>query len=512
MLTIESCRTVPPLTRFARAMARLVGVGATLGIGLSALQIWDVLPRFVANNELKMSLRLHLLSWFFAPLLLLPAVVSVVVVCRVNDPRRLFTLETWARRLSPLTLVGLLPLLMHGKMWEGKPLLFLVTTLTCTLIAYGSLRSISLSATSVDVRRVFRFIDSSLPVRLTAWAPWVVLAAFMAAVVAAAVGSLPTPPSVAQHVSTASSFHQAIRVLGHGGLLAVPFVSSGKFVVGSSLHHLVFLLLTAMAALPLYAWASKRVGRGMALGLAVFYLSFPPLLSVGGRAPLSLGVAAGCFFSAAYAWESRRYWMAAIATLLMLLVHEQTAAWLLCLCVYWGIEQRRHASVAPWLAAALVGYFVAVGWVVLPAIGVEPYGDKMRSLWAASTPGMGSALETLFANPARALSRWCEQRDLVFWLSVIVPFAFFPIKGKTWFLWAIPFAWFGVVATGHTPPPTLTEPTISHFIVMGFAAAVTTLDGLTRSGRRGLAWATWLTWAFALLPCVQRAGCLWQAP
>jgi uncharacterized membrane protein len=278
------------------------------------------------------------------------------------------------------------------------------------------------------------------------------------------------------------------------------------------INSFVVLTLIFGAAFPLYAWTKSRLSTLPALLVALAYLSFPSLLTAGVAQALPLGAAAGFFFLAITAWEQRRYAVAAVATVFMVSVHEQTVFWLVVVGVYLA-QRGRPLRLFPLAAFGLLAYFSWVAARLLPGFGFEPYGERFHGLWSVNTPGLLPALRTVFDNPVHALMKLSEQRDMTVWLLLMVPFALLPLRDKRWVLWVLPFILFGLVALGHPPDASLTHPSIAHFIVLGFVAAVSALESMRHGdGGNARVWAALLTWLFALVPCVHQFGCAWLAP
>jgi hypothetical protein len=117
------------------------------------------------------------------------------------------------------------------------------------------------------------------------------------------------------------------------------------------------------------------------------------------------------------------------------------------------------------------------------------------------------------ANPAHALVRFAEQREIVFWLLILVPLALIPLRSRMWLLWFAPFLWFSVVCTGRLPGTSLNIPGIAHLVVLGFAAQLLALEQLLARGTDKAHFRAALgAWVFALVPCVYQSGCLWLSP
>jgi hypothetical protein len=512
MMKTESLRTVPILTRFAWAVATLAGVGAAFGLGLSALHIGDILPEFVATNAMKLSARMVLIKWLFGSMLVVPGVVAGVVLLRVSDPNRLGTYERWASRLAPFSAFGLWPMLFHGTLWKGKTLLFLVATLTSTLLVYGSLRNFQPWQVCSELRLIFQSIRRRTSERWVALVPWVVLGVSIFFVLRHQLTNEDFTVAREYHGRHVATYQAALRQLGHGGFFGVPFVLITQLRQPGTFNSAWVLFAISAAALPLYAWAKNRLATLPSLLVALAYLSFPSLLTAGVKEPLPLGVAAAFFFLAVWAWEKHRYLLAALAAMCMLSIHEQTAFWLLAVGVYLAQKQR------PFKCFGVVGFFFLAYffWIALrflPGIGIETYGKDFHSLWAGKEHGIIPAIVTVFVNPVHALMKLADQKDLLVWLLLVVPFALLPLFDKRWVLWVMPFTWFGIVATGHFPNATLTQSSVTHFVVMGFVAVISVLESLRRDpdGKARL-WAALLTWGFALVPCVYQFGCAWLSP
>jgi hypothetical protein len=404
-------------------------------------------------------------------------------------------------------------MLLHNDVWKDRTLLFLTATLTSTLLVWGSLRNLTPWRLPDALRLIARALRAKLPARFFTFLPWFLLVLVVSFAVVRGLND-----SMLMHVRLPRDFKgttvaAGIRYLGHGGVLAVPlvFIAKLRTPLSSAINTFTALTLVAGAALPLYAWAKSRLGSFPAFVVALLYLSFPPLLTVVAKSVLPLGCAALFFFVAAQAWEKRKFALAIVVTLFMLAVHEQSAFWLLCLCVY--LARKEPASrLFPVLVLAPIAYFIGIGGWLLPSFGTDPYGEGFHGLWSTPSPGMLSALLTLFKNPVYVLARFSEQRAFTFWFLMLVPFAMMPLRGRLWLLWALPFTWFGIVAIGRFPDPSLSHPSVAHFVVMGFVAAVTALESIRREQGKARVWAALLTWVFAIVPCIYQFGCLWLSP
>lgn len=503
------------LTRVIHGAARLAGVGASFGIGIGTCVLGDKAAAFAANNAMSMSARMVLLKWLFGCLCLLPAVVAFVVSLQIGTTDRVRRFENVSKAVAPLTGIGLAPLLFHSQIWKGKVELFLLANLLISLLVWRTLRNVRfrLSGPAVD------WLSYSLRRRLpTSALPWVLLAVIASLVLLLGHGlssgamiagrSVPSSPLL-----PSTTLVGGLMKLGHGGVLGIPFVKVPWLQRSGALGPLVVMGLTVSAAFSLFAWSRLHLGTLAAGIVALLYLSFPHLAVVGSTAPLPLGAGAVFFFGAAWAVEKRRFVVAAACCVLLLMVHEQAALWLVCLGAYLAYR-RPTVKGARLLVLLPLIYFVWVALVALPGLHIEAYTSQYRSMWNAEEPGLVHALTALVKNPAYALLRLCGEREAYFWLLLLVPFALLPLANARGTLWLLPFIFFGVVSVGHFPREDLSSMSVSHFVVLGFAATVLNLAERKRASccsRAGL-WQALLTFCFALSATVFQIGCFWLKP
>jgi hypothetical protein len=510
MSTIEIDRATPGLARFARAFAVLAGVGASFGMGASLLSLGPKLASFAADNRLALSARMELLRILFLAMFGLPSVVFVVVTMRVGDPRRLVTFERVARWFALLTPLGLWPLLLQERLWKGKTFLFLAANFACSLLVWAATRHLDDLRGWSSFREMARFAEERIPARVRGWAPVVVLIAAVCWVVYRGMQGDGIPNARPLRDLSTLTWIGGFKRLGHGGILSLPFVLPPLGRWGAKLAALSSLVLVASAAIPIFLLCRRRFGAFSALIVALGYLSLPEhlLVSVGNALPL--GAAAVFFFWAVHAWERKRPLAFALATVLMLAVHEQTATWLLCFGIHVAYRERNGKG-AIWLASFAALYFSVLAFVVLPRLGVDTYDAKFRSLLLNETPGLSAFVGALLTNPAHALLRFCGQTELEFWLVLFVPLALLPLRSPHWVLWLCPFFLFGVLGIASYPGVRPSHSSVAHFIVLGFMAAVGGLEALRceeRSRFRGAL----LTWIFALVPSIYHLGTLWLEP
>jgi hypothetical protein len=512
----ESSR-IHPLTRLVRAAALFAAQGASIGFALDTVRMWSRLPDFATTNKIAASERMQLVVWLVLPAAVWGAFSLAWAVLRSDTwSRRLDALEHSAWRHSWVIGMGLLPVLMHPTLWQSRALPFLVATGTASLVAWGAFRvsqKVAKRETTfvAQLKCAGQYAASLLPMRLKVLAPLGVIGLVVLYAMVRGVwleGELASQRS-GDHVVVAQSLRHAFSILGHGGWLGLPIVLV-EFLRPPSHAHVVFWsLCVGLSAFPLYFWARNRLGVPMALAVALIYLSMPLLRTIGRTELLPLGVAAGAFFLAVLEWERKRISLAIVLTLLAVGIHEQAALWFACFGIHMSLSPRT-AQLGRWLTTASCAYFIVVAFVVLPFLELDLYQTAFKGLWGSKSVGLYETIRVALTNPAYVLSRWFELQGLAFWLTLFVPFAFLPMAARDWLLWMVPGVVLSIAAAGRCPTLPAAWGSLAHFVVLGFAASVTTLSRLKGEPRtRRHANAAAMAWVFAAIPSVYQLGGLW---
>lgn len=515
--------SVPALTRLVRASALLAAQGASIGFAINTLWMWSRIGDFVGTNKIASSDRKVILACLIAPAIAWAALGLAVAILKPKRHQHLSSLERLAQRCSWLIAIGFMPVLLHPTLWKNRTLMFLISTGVATLVTWWSIRvtqkglrsghaprESSPQPESSQWQKIVSFAGSLVPDRLRTLAPMFVIFALVIFIVVRGVWIDPAAvPRVTPAPTGATSLRQAFVILGHGGWLGIPFAFLQAFRPPGHAHLVLWAAGVSLAAFPLYLWAKHYLGTTLALFVSLVYLSTPVLRILGQTELIPLGLAAGLFFWAAAEWERDRLERAIVLSFLTVGVHEQAALWFACFGIYLTFSGRSVGR-GRWLALGSLGYFALIAFALLPSLGQDAYGHGFRGMWGAHAVGLIETLKVAVSNPAYVLVRWLELQGLQFWLALFVPFAFIPVCGKRWVLWAVPGLIFGLIGPGHSPKLPLTAGVLSHFVVLGFVASVTTLGRLRATVQtRPQAHAAVIAWVFALIPSVYQLGGLW---
>ncbi|HVY40618.1 MAG TPA: hypothetical protein VHM31_21920, partial [Polyangia bacterium] len=144
--------TLPPLTRAVRALGFLTAEGASLGLAGWFVRVQDRLLPYVTSNALPPRARKFVIGDIAAGALLLPLIGLVAILWKRLGG--LGAVERVARRLAPLSLIGLVPLFFNWELWyQGRELTFL-GLVSVFLLGLQGLWRVSLEAGPILPARV----------------------------------------------------------------------------------------------------------------------------------------------------------------------------------------------------------------------------------------------------------------------------------------------------------------------------------------------------------------------
>ena len=455
--TLDPARIWPLFARASGLLAATAGAVA-LGLGLR----W---PRLSAGsyswqNQVDHAVRLRLLQVVVAAALA-AAVVGTLWFLRhrraVDAADRLFW---FARRASPLGPLSWLPWFCQWQLWQGHDLVHLLLVLlevtalgACVAAAAragwsaGELRLWARGHTSRWLRATAGLV-SEIGQRRIFWLGVVALAA-------SAYALWFSYHTVVWHRSVRSGYDLAIEDnilwnLLHGGpfFKAAPTLGPHGSHFGRHATLISYLLLPfyalhqsaetllvlqscliAAAALPLFAFAERRLGGPSAALVALIYLMHPALQQANLFEVHYLKFGLPFFWLGLWLLDAGKTGAALLAALLTLTVREDVATWVPLLGL-WAI----FAGRAPRLGLALVllgGIYVgAVKFTIMPALlrGHDDLLFMYQGLLPAGRTSFAWVLATVLGNPAFTLGALLAPSKLTFLLQILVPLACLPLR------------------------------------------------------------------------------------
>jgi uncharacterized membrane protein len=471
------------------ALGILGGVSASLANLVATFVVVDKKP-FYLHNKLDPANRASL--W----LLMLAGVVGTVLpllgLVLFSRGRAAPAIVRLADRVCPLIIAGLLPSLFAYEIWSSQPLTYLM------------LLSFSVLLTEQLVTRWVRGLPElgrswarvrSFP-RLGRWLPLTI-------VIAAAIGYAVffSYYTLLNHRRFGTSaFDLGINVNWcFNALHGRPFrctvlfgPDGGNFLAGHAIFAMflwlpfyaihpgpeMFLIyqsvMCGIAAIPLYLLAKQLLPRAGAVVVALAYLLFAPLHGPNFYDFHELPVALPFHFLLYLAVAKERYRWVPLLTIVLYAHREDVSVGLTILGIFLmlsGVRPKVGAALA--LISPLV--FVAIKFVLMPAMGSWWFAGIYKDLQPAGSDGYGPVVQTILINPAYALSTLLREEKLVYFLHLFAPLVFLPLRKPALVLLALPGFFFTLMTTGYPPTVSIAFQYTTHWIPYLFLATVLSL-------------------------------------
>lgn len=248
--------------------------------------------------------------------------------------------------------------------------------------------------------------------------------------------------------------------------------------------------IVALTAVPLYAFAARRLGEPLALLFAIALLLMPaveqPNFYDFHFVPLGMLCVMTVIALAdrmAFAGDPRRRWpvLLGVALAVALLAREDVAFGLGILgVVLWASGGAPRAGVL--VAAVSFAWYGVMRFVVMPRFGEMWFVDIYRALQAPGTTGAGGVVQTLLTNPGFVLRKLWTIERLRYLLELSVPLAFLWLRRPWLALAALPGLPFTLLVTDRDPLFSTAFQYVYHWIPYIFAASVLGLEALGAGG------------------------------
>ena len=191
----------------------------------------------------------------------------------------------------------------------------------------------------------------------------------------------------------------------------------------------------ALGAVPVYAWARKRLGsRAAGLAFALAYLLFPALQAANLTEFHASPLAVPLLLAALYFGEGRRHGWLALFTFLSLTVKEEVALVVFMLGLYlFFVVRDRKAGAA--VAAAGLAWFAVATFGIIAHHSRQFYGSVAAEgsiyfkRYTHLGGGLGSILQALVARPAEVLALLGTEERLAYWARILAPVGFLAALG-----------------------------------------------------------------------------------
>jgi len=507
----------PRLTAALSGLGVLAFVGFSLGLCLWELESSSALLGFVTTNGPSRALGRRALLFAASG----SAIFSLLALA-ILAWRRLLrgeAIERLGRRVSPLALAALLPLMFRWRFWQdSREVVFLLLVL---VLVFATQKLVQAALATEPVFGRPRFLDRILADFAVlgrwgvAWLPFAIVVA-VAVVYASYFGY----HTVVHHRNVLSSSldlgleENVIWNALHSGALfkTTPYGGPAGNLVGEHAAYLSYVIapiygihqsaetililqaaLIGGAAIPLYLVARKYLGPWLSCLVAVWYVFYPPLhgsnlydFHYPPLAPFFL------WFTLYFAL-SRRAVLTFIFAVLTLSVREDISLGL-TICGLFLMLTNRQARTGLYLAGAGALYFVAMKMVIMPLQrgGSEAFIHQYAGLVPDGSKGFSGVMKTVLGNPVFTLGVLLERDKLIYMLEIFLPLAFIPLRRPIGILCCVPGFLFTLLSTGYRPLYQISFQYTAHWTAYLFIALVANLAWMgreaARRGRAGTAW------------------------
>ncbi len=475
--------------------------GASLALGLFfALRGDTIVSPYVWSNTLLPRPRMLLLVAMFGTGAVLSGAGGLALVLRRISACRLVEI---GRRLSPLALAGLLPLLFQYRLWSGRDLQFLALLSLVTLAGLPAVRA-CLAAPPVFPR--LRLGARLVP--LAQRIPWTAVVLLGAAGYAAYFSfhtlhfhlntntrsfDLGLEENVLWNIVHGGHLFKGSPMFGPEGGYAgwhVPFIGyvlAGLYALHQHASTLLVVqsVLVGAAAVPLYGFSRRLVGAPSAALIALAYLLYPAVHGPNLYDFHYLTIAPVFLWASAWALEVRRDRLLWLVVPLTLSVREDVAAGLAVLGAFFVLSGRRPRAGLIVTGVATV-YFVAMKFVLMPIMANHSaFVYIYQGLLPAGENTFGAVLKTVLGNPAFTLGTLLEREKLVYLLQFLAPLGFLPLRRPIVLLLLVPGFFFTLLSTGYPPTVSITFQYAMHWTMFLFLALPVVIEHM-RQGAEGL--------------------------
>lgn len=507
----------PRLSAALSGTAVLTLAGFSLGLCLWELRSASYLFDFVISNGPSYERGLAAVAWAVAG----AAAVPVFFFALLAGKRRLGgpVIERLARRLSPLVLAALVPLLLRWQLWQNeREWTFLLLVL---LLVFGAQKLLQIAFGTPPVFERPAFVQAllndgaSLLRSRARGLPFVLVVLAVAAY--AAFFSYST---VVHHRNVLSSSldlaleENVIWNAWHSGALfrTTPYGGPTGNLVGEHAAYLSYAiapfyaihksaetllvlqsLLIGGAAIPLYLVARRYLGPWLSGLVAIAYIFYPPVHGSNLYDFHYPPLAPFFLWFTFYFVLARRNVLAAVFAVLTLSVREDVSVGLAILGLLLVLTERRTKA-GLWLAGAGVAYFVAMKLVIMPLQrgGHEAFIHQYAGLVPEGSRGFSGVMKTVLGNPVFTLGVVLEKDKLLYLLQIFLPLAFFPLRRPVGLLCCVPGFLFTLLSTGYRPLYQISFQYTAHWTSYLFIVLIVNLAWLGRQslprGHAGAAW------------------------
>ncbi len=479
-------------------LAGLIAAGVTATAQLTAGKAW--VPGFIRENDLGMAARMLFLGSLGVSLLLGAAIAAGLLLWGRRRNWGATWLEPWCWWLSPLIVAAVFPIFLRFTPWQDRHA-DLLLCVAGTLFPLEFLLRRSFGAVPAPVSRVTARIVQLLGAFLRRRGPLLLVLA----------GSLAYAIFMSFYMVR---WHHKLRTHAFDLGINANLMSGG--LVGKFLHSTIVMpedpsryinnhakiggygflpiyalfpraetlliiesTLLGLGALPLFAFARRRMGELSAAFLALAYLCYHPMHGANFYEVNHVPMACPFIFATLWAADTRRWGWFTFFAIWGGLMREDVPVGLAIVGTVLVLSGHRPKQGLV-LALVSTAWFGFLRFYVMNQAGEWWFPNMYRELWAPGQTGFVSVIKTLVSNPVFTLAKVSGRTQLLYLLHLLVPLAFVPTRRWWAFAGFIPGALFTLLGTKYAPLTMYSFQYTMHWTPYLFVGAALVLSAIER--------------------------------
>jgi len=243
--------------------------------------------------------------------------------------------------------------------------------------------------------------------------------------------------------------------------------------------------ILGLGAIPIYLFASRRLPNVYACALAVSYLLYAPLHGSNFYDFHFQPIAATFVLFTIYFVDVRRWVWTSIFYVVAIGCREDISIGLTVLGLFFALTGYR-ARAGMVMAAVGTAYFVVMKFYVMPHFWSSWFAEIYKDLYPkpSGPHSFAGVIQTLITNPIHVFRTLLTSDKLRYFLQIVTPLAFLPLRRAHFLPAIVPGAIFTLLTTAYQPTVDIGFQYSGHFTAYIFPAAALMLAAY-RSERQG---------------------------
>jgi len=233
--------------------------------------------------------------------------------------------------------------------------------------------------------------------------------------------------------------------------------------------------ILGLGAIPIYLFAARRIAPLYAAVLAICYLFYPPLHGSNFYDFHMQPVASTFVLFTIYFVDARRWVWCTLSYIVAICCREDISIGLTMLGLYLVVTRHRPRA---GIVMAVVGtiFFVTLRFAIMPYFGPSWFSDIYKDLYPKpGASSFGGVIQTLMTNPVYVFRTLLTQDKLRYFLQIMTPIAFLPLRRKFLLPALAPGTLFTLLTTAYPPTIDIGFQYSGHFTPYIFAASALAL-------------------------------------